>query len=141
LGDGFGQHASQTARGRMQPVVLQCVDRRLHPPLVKPVGHGSREGWRRKPANAAKRGAGWIEFADRAVKRVAAADAGGPGLEGELKPAAGTDWNRAKLRQGRAPKGAGGGKEGTTQGIHGTSKHAGDCAPTGSSRWGNVERQ
>jgi hypothetical protein len=41
--------------------------------------------------------------------------------------------------RGEPQRGTGGRKEGATQGVHGTSKHAGDCAPTGSLRW--VERR
>ena len=45
------------------------------------------------------------------------------------------------MRQRRAAEGTGGGKEGATHGVHGTSQDAGDSAPAGSLRGWNVERQ
>ena len=140
LGDGLGQHPAQPAGRRMQPVVLERVDGRLHAALVRPVGHGPHKRRRRQAAGPAERGTRRAE-PQRRVKRVAAARAHGSALDGKLRPADIANWHGRKLRQRGAAESTGGRKEGATQGVHGTSKHASHCAPTGSLRWRNVERQ
>jgi hypothetical protein len=60
---------------------------------------------------------------------------------GEIEPADGTNWHEGKLRQEGSAESARGREGDATQGIQRTSEHAGHCAPPGSFRWWNVERQ
>jgi hypothetical protein len=55
LSDGLGKHASQPARCRVKPVVLEGVDGVFHAVLIKPEGNRPYKRRRRQPAGPAKR--------------------------------------------------------------------------------------
>jgi hypothetical protein len=54
LGDGLGEHPSQSASRRMKAVIFEGMNRVSHAALVKSVGHRAHEGRRRQPAGPAQ---------------------------------------------------------------------------------------
>jgi hypothetical protein len=141
LGYCLSQHSAQPASRRMKPAVLERVDSLLHAALVNSEGHRPHKRRRCKPAGPAKRGGCWTRGRCGRGKGIAAARARGAALDGKLGPAHIANWHRGEPRQRGAAESAESRQEGTTQGVHGTSEHTGHCAPAGSLRWWNVERQ
>ena len=135
-GDGLGEHEAEAVGGGVDAVVLEDVDGGAHAVLVEPEVDGADKRGRGQTAGAALAG-----LDAEGVERIAAAGAGGAGLEGNFSPADGADWRRGELRQGGAAKGAKSGEKGAAKGVQRTSEHAGHSAPPGSLRWWNVERQ
>ena len=144
-GDGVGEELAERAGGTAHAAVFEGVDGVFHAAVVGTVGDSALKWGRNEAAGAAERsgrggglrlGWGW-----GSVKRVAAPGTDGAAGGMNFKPANAANWHRGEMRQVGATEGAGGRQEGATYCIHGTSKHAGHGAPTGSLRWWNVERQ
>jgi hypothetical protein len=122
----------------VKPVVLEGVDGVFHAVLIEPEGNRAHKRRRRQAAGPAK-SLGRRTFGS--AEGIAAASAHGAALDGEFCPANIANWHRGKLRQRGAAEATGSRQEGATQGVHGTSEHAGHGAPPRSLRWWNVERQ
>lgn len=75
------------------------------------------------------------------IAAVAASSTAWIGLNWKLSQTSITNWRGGEMRQGGSAENTGGGKEGTTQGIHWTSEHPRNGAPTGCLRKWTVDRQ
>ena len=98
LGNCLSQHPAQPTGRRVQPVVLERVNGRLHPVPVRPVGHRPHKRRRRQPAGPAQ-SAARRTGQHRRVQRVAAASTQFSAPGGKLRPANITDGHRGEMRQ------------------------------------------
>ena len=137
-GNGLCQQAAKVFRRRMQPLVLERMDRDFQPAFVQPECNRAHKRRRRKAAGATKCTTGG---SGRPGERVAAARARRPAEGFEFSPATFADWNRRKARQGGAAKSAKTRKDGTTNCVGGTSQDANHGAPARCLRRRKGERE
>ena len=98
LRNRLSQHSAQPARGRMQPVIFERVDRALHAAPIGAIRNRAHKRRRRKPAGAAE-----VRIAG-AVERVAAAGTRVAARGRNFGPADITNWHGRELRQEGAAK-------------------------------------
>jgi hypothetical protein len=135
--DRVREHVAEGPSRREEFVVLERMQGSPHSLFVESECNGADKRRRRHPAGSAKPGSWRRRWGG---KGVAAAGAKGLKEDRELSPAEIANWRRGKLRQRGAAERTQIGKEGATEGVKGTSKHAGHCAPAGNFRWRDIER-
>ena len=110
---------------------IRCVC----PGLFKCLRGGPCQRLRNRVAGVAK-----VDIASK-VERFAITRAGRAATGSNFSPVGIANWHVREPRQEGAAERTRGGKKGTAECVHGTSKHANHCAPARGLRWRKVERQ